>query len=104
MRNPTDYIRVLNAGAKPDSGQDFTDFARDQFRHEFRSLREDLIIMPWRFAHHFLDVENELVTDPFVKEVAHRVHEDLSGLSPLIRDRKRLAVLAHHAAPHRPLA
>ncbi len=67
MRESIDHIRIFDAGAEPDIGKDIPDLSCDQLSHAFRSLREDLVIVVGRLAHDLPDIQNEGVTDSFMK-------------------------------------
>src|SRR5262245_28149737 len=55
-------------------------------RHSLRALREHLEVMPRSEAHRREDGIDEVIRHVLVEQVAHRVHEDSTGLFP--RERK----------------
>src|SRR5262245_9058978 len=54
----------------------------EQIAHPFRALREDLERVPVSQMHHVNYSKNVLVRNIFVKQVAHRVHEDHPRCGP----------------------
>ena len=87
-------VAILHAHAPPDVRRPrcLTQLALQQCGHAVGSLRENLVSVPVGRQHHpanFLDV---FVRHALVKEVAHRIDENLLGLGPT----NRIAQLLRH--------
>ena len=64
---------------------------------DFRPLRQYLERVLWRVVHGRKHALDEPQRNIFVEQVAHRVDEDQSRLTPSMRDRQPILVTLHHA-------
>ena len=59
------------AFSQPDIGQDITNPGGDQFRHALGTLGQYLVVVTRRVTYYLPDIQNELVSNPLMKQVAH---------------------------------
>lgn len=81
MLDPFGYSSVFDAGPKPHVGQNLAYLAGHQIGHSLWPFREYLIVVVRRLAHDLPYIENEVVADLFVEQIAHGIDEDLARVA-----------------------